>query len=170
MTPAAVRPLGDRRRRQAVAWVLLVLVVATTFAFGATAGGGPRSDAERVGSLSEEIACPVCGGESVAQSNVPAATNIRKEIARQVDAGRTDDEIRTYLARQFGEDRLLRPRGEGLSAIVWAVPVVVVILAAAGLVVVFRRWAAEATPAPSLEDRQLVARYLAADDVGEVPR
>ena len=119
--------------------------------------------------LSKEIACPVCGGESVAQSNAPAAVNIRSVISQQVDAGRTDDEIRAYLARQYGEDQLLRPRGEGMSALVWVLPVVAVVIAAAGLVVAFRRWSTgDAVPPPSDEDRELVARFLAADDVGEV--
>jgi cytochrome c-type biogenesis protein CcmH len=121
-----------------------------------------------VADLSEEIACPVCGGESVAQSNAPAAINIRSVISQQVDAGRTDDEIRAYLARQYGEDQLLRPRGEGVSALVWVLPVVAVVAAAAGLVVAFRRWSHGTVPAPSDEDRELVARFLGADDVGEV--
>jgi cytochrome c-type biogenesis protein CcmH len=161
------RPL-DRRRRQAIAWAALAVVLITGFAIGIFDGGGPRSDAQRVPDLSEEIACPVCGGESVAQSNAPAALNIRKDIARQVDQGRTDGEIRTYLAQQFGDDKLLRPKGEGVATLVWAVPVVAAILAGAGLVVVFRRWAAEGELTPTPEDRELVARYLAADDVGEV--
>jgi len=159
---------GALRRRQAWAWAALVVVVATAFAVGASSGGGPRTDAERVQALSEEIACPVCQGESVAQSNAPAALNIRREIARSVDAGRSDDEIRAFLARQYGEEQLLRPRGEGLSALVWVVPVVAVVVAATGLVLVFRRWAAPEVAPPSEEDRALVARFLAADDVGEV--
>ena len=113
-------------------------------------------------SLSEEIACPVCEGESVAQSNAPAALNIRREIARSVDAGRTDDEIRAYLARQYGEEQLLRPRGEGLSALVWVVPVVAVVLAAGRSGARLPALGATAdSPAPSDEDRELVARFLA---------
>jgi cytochrome c-type biogenesis protein CcmH len=162
-----VSALG-RRQRQAVAWAALVVVVVTAFAIGAAPGVGPRTDAERVTALSEEIACPVCQGESVAQSNAPAALNIRREIARSVDAGRTDDEIRAFLAGRYGEQQLLRPRGEGLSALVWIVPVVAVVLAAAGLVVVLRRWSRPDSAPPTDEDRQLVARFLAADDVGEV--
>jgi cytochrome c-type biogenesis protein CcmH len=158
----------ERRRRNAIAWAALAVVLISGFAIGIFDGGGPRTDAQRVQDLSEEIACPVCEGESVAQSNAPAAQNIRKDIARQVDQGRTDGEIRTYLAQQFGEDKLLRPKGEGVSTFVWAVPVVAAVLAAAGLVMVFRRWAAEGQLTPSPADRELVARYLGADDVGEI--
>jgi len=163
-----VSDLG-RRRRQALAWAALVVVVTTAFVIGAASGIGPRTDAERVTALSEEIACPVCQGESVAQSNAPAALNIRREIARSVDAGRSDDEIRAFLASRYGEEQLLRPRGEGLSALVWIVPVVAVVLAIAGLVLVFRRWSRSDSPTPTDDDRELVARFLAADDVGEVP-
>jgi cytochrome c-type biogenesis protein CcmH len=165
---AAPNPTFGRRRWQAVSWAVAAVVVASMLAIGTFQGRLARNPAERVQSLSTEIACPVCGGESVAQSNAPAAQNIRKEIARQVDAGRSDDEIRTYLARQFGEDKLLRPKGEGLSALVWAIPVVVAVVAVAGLVIVFRRWSSGSDGAPSPEDRELVARFLSAEDVGEV--
>ena len=167
--------LGDRaaraaarRRRNAVGWAALAVVVVTAFAIGVFSGRTPRTNQQRVADLSEEIACPVCGGESVAQSNAPAAVNIRSVISQQVDAGRTNDEIRAYLARQYGEDQLLRPRGEGVSALVWVLPVMAVVAAAAGLVVAFRRWSHGTVPAPTDEDRELVARFLAADDVGEV--
>lgn len=155
-------------RRQALSWALLLVVAATALAVGVFGRGAPRSDAERVQDLSQEIACPVCGGESVAQSQAPAAVNIRSVIAQQVDAGRNDDQIRAYLGDRFGEELLLRPRAEGLSSLVWIVPVVVAVLAAAGLVVVFRRWSATAGLQPTDEDRELVARFLGADDVGEV--
>jgi cytochrome c-type biogenesis protein CcmH len=158
-----------RRQRNALGWALLLVVVVTTLAIGVFTGRTPATNQERVTDLSQEIACPVCGGESVAQSNAPAAQNIRNEISRQVDAGRTDDEIRTYLAQQFGEDKLLRPGGEGVSALVWVLPVVAAVVAGAGLVLAFRRWSTTAdVGAPTEEDRELVARFLAADDVGEV--
>lgn len=157
-----------RRRRNAVGWAALAVVVVTALAIGVFSGRSARTNQQRVSDLAKEIACPVCGGESVAQSNAPAAVNIRSVISQQVDAGRTDDEIRAYLARQYGEDQLLRPRGEGVSALVWVLPVVAVVVAGAGLVIAFRRWSRGDVPAPSEEDRELVARFLAADDVGEV--
>jgi cytochrome c-type biogenesis protein CcmH len=171
-TGGAVSPGSAARRRQrnALGWAALLVVVVTALAVGVFSGRTAQTNQERVADLSKEIACPVCGGESVAQSNAPAAVNIRNEIGRQVDAGRTDDEIRTYLAQQFGEDQLLRPRGEGVSALVWVLPVAAVVVAAAGLVLAFRRWGATADiGTPTEEDRQLVAHFLAADDVGEIP-
>lgn len=168
MTTTSARPRLDRRRRQALSWAAVVIVVATALAIGTFQGRTPRTAAEREQSLAQEIACPVCGGQSVAQSNAPAAQNIRNSIAQMVDAGRTDDEIRTYLAQQFGEATLMRPKGEGLSTLVWAVPVIVAVVAVSGLVVVFRRWSAKEGQAPTPEDRELVARFLSAEDVGEV--
>jgi cytochrome c-type biogenesis protein CcmH len=168
MSRATARPGLDRRRRQALSWAAVVIVVATALAIGTFQGRSPRTAAEREQSLAREIACPVCGGESVAQSNAPAAQNMRNSIAQMVDAGRTDDEIRTYLAQQFGDATLMRPKGEGLSTLVWAVPVVVAVVAVSGLVVVFRRWSAKGGPGPTPEDRELVARFLSAEDVGEV--
>lgn len=147
-------------QRRWVSWVVLVVVVVTFLAMGSASPGRPSSPGARARALAEEIACPQCAGESVAQSSAPAAVNIYREIERQIDAGRSDDDIRSYLAQQFGEDVLLRPSASGPAAYVWAVPVVVAVLGAAGLVVAFRRWRRVGPLAPSDEDRALVASYL----------
>lgn len=157
--PARPAP-GRRARRQAVLWAMALVVVATALSIGVFGSRPPRSDAERVQSIAKQVACPTCQGQSAAESNAPAAENIRNEIARLVDAGRPEDEILERLAVQF-EGSSLRPSSSGAMGLVWVIPVVVGVVAGAGLVLVFRRWAAAERLTPSAEDRELVERYLA---------
>ncbi len=80
---------------------------------------------------------------------------IRTDIARRVEAGETDDEIRAYLVGRFGEESC-SPRGRRVSGLVWVLPVVALVAAVAGLVVTFRRWRADrrsARPTPTATGR-----------------
>ena len=149
-------------RTRAVLLALAFVVLVSALGVASFDNGGPRTDLDRVQALSKELACPECAGQAVSQSNAPAAVNIRTVVAEQVDAGRSDDEIRGFLADRFGEQILLRPASRGLPALVWIIPVVATIFAGAGLVIMFRRWAYIEAVA-SAQDVELVAEYLASE-------
>jgi cytochrome c-type biogenesis protein CcmH len=149
-------------------WTVLLAVLAALLVVGATRASGPRTQAERIDAVARTIRCPTCAGESVYESKAASAENIRSEIARQVAAGRTDDEIRLFLSERYGSDVLLVPSATGVGAVVWALPVALTVLALGGLVVVFRRWRRDEPPGVTADDRALVEAALAADDgVGE---
>ena len=74
MTPAS------NRLKRWPSWVLLVLVVAGLLSVGATRESGPLTPQERVEEISKRLACPVCDGESVYESQNSASTQIRAEI------------------------------------------------------------------------------------------
>lgn len=143
-------------------WLVLAAVVAGAFAVGVSRSDGPRTQQDRIDAIARTIKCPTCRSESVYESKAAAAVNIRSEIARQVAAGRTDDEVRAYLADRFGEEILLVPRASGVSALVWALPVAALVLAAGGLAWAFQRWRTQAalTPQATDDDEALVAAAL----------
>ncbi|MDH4145102.1 MAG: cytochrome c-type biogenesis protein CcmH [Acidimicrobiia bacterium] len=154
--------LASRRHRQALSWAAALVVVVGALSVGTLTGAAPRTSDERAQSIWAEVGCPVCEGQSVAQSNAAVATAIRTEVRRQIDEGATDDQILDYLADRYGEEVLLTPRGEGIGVLVWALPVVAAAAAALALGFVFRRWRDDA-PSASDDDRALVAAYLADD-------
>jgi len=120
-------------------WVALVVVVAVALVIGIR-DREPKTDAERVQAIAESVACPACSGQSVASSDVAASRNLRADIERRVAAGEGADEIRAAYAARFGDDILLNPPRSGSAALVWIIPVVVVVAAGAGLTLAFRRW------------------------------
>ncbi len=128
---------GDSRSW--LAWMAIAAVLVVALAWGAVRDPGPQTDQDRVTAISRTIKCPGCAGETVAESNAASSREIRADIARRVDEGQSDDEIRAHYAATYGQSILLTPGGSGASALVWAIPVVVVGLTAFGLVVVFRR-------------------------------
>jgi len=142
--------------RLLVLWLGVVVVALSALLYASIDEGEPRTDADRAYAISKTIGCPVCNGQSVAESNAPVAKNIRISIAKWIDEGRSDDYIRSELRGLFGEDVDYTPSGDGITSLVWILPVVFGAGALAGLVVVFRRWKREAVLEASAEDRALV--------------
>ncbi len=154
------RPGGWLRRWGPWAAMGVVVVVTLVVASGRDQ---PRTNAERIDAVAETIKCPTCKGESVLSSQAVAAQDIRDEIARQVRAGRTDDQVRAFIADRIGEQYLLTPSAGGLGGLTWALPVVALVLGFGALGFAFAKWRRELALAPDDDDRALVAAALAAE-------
>jgi cytochrome c-type biogenesis protein CcmH len=137
-------------------WLALAVVVAVALTVAVARQGGARTNQERADAVAKTLKCPVCRSESVYDSRAEASQNIKEEIARQVAAGRTDDEVRAYVEARFPGTSLL-PASGGIEGLVWMLPVVAFVLAAAGVVAAFVRWRRAAGVEPTDEDRALVA-------------
>lgn len=142
--------------RRLVAWLLAAVVGLSAFLFGAIDEGEPRTNDDRVYALAKTIGCPVCSGQSVAESDATVAENIRLSIAVWVQEGQTDDFIRAQLRERFGDDVDYTPSADGITSLVWILPVVAGAGAVAGLVIVFRGWARESELEASAADEALV--------------
>ena len=147
--------------RRLLSWLLIVVVGLTTLVFAAVDEGAPVTNADRAYELAKDFACPVCQGQSVAESDVCVARNIRREIRIWVDEGQSDEFIRDQLVDTFGEDVDYTPSSEGVTALVWILPVVAGAVAVGGLVIVFRRWQQESELDATPEDQALVDKALA---------
>ena len=143
--------------RRLVSWLALIVVSLSMLVFAAVDEGEPATNADRAYALAKDFACPVCQGQSVAESDVVVARNIRREIRVWVDEGRSDAFIREQLVANFGEDIDYTPSASGITSLVWILPVVAGAVAVGGLVVVFRRWADEPELEASAADEAIVA-------------
>ena len=145
------------------AWIAIAVVVAISLGVGTMNSVAPKTNADRLLAISESLKCPVCSGESVAQSNVSVSIDIRADIAKRIDQGQTDDQIRQYYADRYGDYILLTPKSTGVTSLVWILPVVALVLAFAGLMVAFQRWKVRADVHATAADRELVGRALDVD-------
>ena len=124
-----------------IAWVALLAVASVALYIGITDRTQP-TDAERADRIAATVACPVCAGESVRDSQATAAANLRREIAKRVADGESDDEVRAALAAAYGDTILLTPPSTGAASLVWILPVAGLVVALACLGFTFRRWRA----------------------------
>jgi len=141
-------------------WLAMAVVLAISLFVGTHGTTGPRTNADRLLAISQTIKCPVCSGESVAESNASVSVDIRADIAKRLEQGQTDDQIRQAYADNYGEYILLTPKATGVTSLVWIIPVVALVLALAGLVVVFRRWSVRGEVHATAADRALVDQAL----------
>ena len=152
----------SRSARLWLSWGLMAVVLVSALALAATADRDPTTQQERVYDVAATLACPVCDGQSVAESDVAVAREIRGQIGSLVEQGYTDDEIRDQIATGYEEDIRLEPSTSGLTGLVWFIPLVGAALAAVVLVFAYRRWSDPrvAEPSVSADDRALVADAL----------
>lgn len=140
-----------------LAWSAMAVIVVVALFIGTMREDGPKTAQDRVTAISRTIKCPLCGGQTVADSNGSASKVIRVDIADRVAQGQTDDEIRGYYGDAYGPEFLLTPSASGVVGIVWILPVVVAALALAGLVLAFARWRRIPVMSATDADRDLVA-------------
>lgn len=156
----------NRRVKRWPGWLALVLVLTGLLAVGATRDGGPQTQSDRVDSITRRVACPICDGESVFESQNNASVALRNQVAELVaDNDLTDAEILAFIETRYGAKVLLVPKASGFDALVWVIPAMAFVCAAAGLVVAFRRWRSDASSVaePTDADRALVDAALAAE-------
>ena len=88
--------------------------------------------------LISEVRCLQCQNQSIKDSNVTLAADLRREIARMIEEGQTDAEIADFLVTRYGEFALYRPRMSGKTLMVWIAPFALALIGLVGLVRVIR--------------------------------
>mgnify|MGYP001824755410 FL=1 len=77
--------------------------------------------------LISEVRCLQCQNQSIKDSNVSLAADLRREIARMIEEGKSDDEIADFLVVRYGEFALYRPRSTGKTLVLWLAPFLLVL-------------------------------------------
>jgi len=93
----------------------------------------PEQEA-RYNELTLELRCLVCQNQNLADSDAPLAQDLRKEIYDMMQAGQSNEEIKTFLVDRYGDFVLYKPPVKGNTLALWLAPVI--LLLAGGLVVV----------------------------------
>jgi len=122
-----------------LAVIPLLLVALRAVAIDITVLPTPELQA-RYEQLTHEFRCMQCQNNSIADSPVGLASDLRREVKEQLIAGKSDDEIRAYMVNRYGNVILFTPPLVASTAWVWMFPVLAVIGGALiGVVIVRRR-------------------------------
>lgn len=112
----------------------------------------PRLEA-RARALSAELRCMVCQNESIDESNADLARDLRLLVRERLQAGDSDDQIRTFLVRRYGDFILLKPPFKLETWLLWGVPFIVLTLGG-GLILASRRRQNYRDPANPLSETE----------------
>ena len=83
---------------------------------------------QRYDDLTHELRCMQCQNQSIADSPLGLASDLRRDVREQLIAGKTDEEIRTAMVARYGNFILFRPPFKPGTAWVWIAPFLLLIL------------------------------------------
>lgn len=103
-----------------------------------------------------QLRCPKCENQSIADSNSPSAYDMRQELYRLLEKGKTDQQIFDFMVQRFGDYVLYNPPMRSDTWLLWYLPPALVFL---GLLLAFflvrSRKSSHSTAKMSLSERQL---------------
>lgn len=104
--------------------------------------------------LTHELRCMQCQNETLADSPVELAAEMRAEVHDMLLAGKSDEDVRTFMAARYGDFILFRPRFDARSGWLWLAPGALLVLGAVVAARIVRRRSAllAADPDPVDED------------------
>ena len=120
------------RRALVMCVALLVSIGAVAIDTGA-AFDDPQMQA-RYENIISEVRCLVCQNQTIKDSNVFLAADLRREIRRMMTEGMSDAEIADFLVARYGDFVLYSPRKSGRTLILWITPAL--LLGVGGIVLV----------------------------------
>jgi cytochrome c-type biogenesis protein CcmH len=72
--------------------------------------------------LVRELRCLVCQNQSLADSDADLAQDLRDEVFRIIQNGKSDEEAVAFLVERYGDFVLYRPPVKPLTMLLWAGP------------------------------------------------
>lgn len=94
--------------------------------------------------LTDELRCPKCQNQSIADSDADLARDMRDRVHNMILEGKSDAEIVDYFVSRFGDFVSYRPPVNVQTSVLWLIPLVMLLGGAALIIVLLRRASARA--------------------------
>ena len=98
-----------------------------------------EAERQRYRSLIEELRCPKCQNQNIADSDAPIATDLRNEIFRMLEEGKSNEEIIDFLVSRYGDFVLYKPPLTSRTLLLWYGPAGMLVIGFAVLGVILLR-------------------------------
>ena len=124
------------------------------------------NDAERARfrELTQELRCPKCQNQDLADSNAPIATDLRREIFRMLGEGKDNQQIIDFMVDRYGDFVRYKPALTSKTVVLWFGPLALLVggVVVIGVIVGRRRRTARAEASDTLspEERQRLDTLL----------
>tara|TARA_B100001540_G_C15702890_1_gene594738 strand:+ start:430 stop:807 length:378 start_codon:yes stop_codon:yes gene_type:complete len=86
------------------------------------------NDSSNLYEISNELMCPVCQGQTVAESNSKLAISMRDVIKQKISEGKNKNEILNYFTGIYGDNILATPPVKGLNILLYLVPILFLVI------------------------------------------
>ena len=117
--------------------------VATAQSGGADAGApapppAPAYDEAAAQDIDRMLMCPVCPAQTIDQTEVTLAQQMRAQVRELLAAGASREEVLFWFRERYGPGIVAEPPRSGINLIAWLVPGAVLVIAMAGGILVLR--------------------------------
>ena len=117
--------------------VMIAIIAGALFVGDASAQSGGEAgsyDEAEAQAIDRMLMCPVCPAQTIDQTEVPLAKQMRAQVRELLSSGATRDEVLAWFAapERYGPSVLAEPPRSGFYLIAWIVPGLVVVAALVG--------------------------------------
>ncbi|NMZ69872.1 cytochrome c-type biogenesis protein CcmH [Pseudomonas peli] len=81
-----------------------------------------EAERERYRNLVEELRCPKCQNQNIADSDAPIAMDLRAQIFRMLEEGQSNEQIIDFLVSRYGDFVLYKPPVTARTLLLWYGP------------------------------------------------
>ncbi|WP_439100542.1 cytochrome c-type biogenesis protein [Congregibacter sp.] len=121
----------------------------------------------RYRALSQELRCPKCQNQNIADSNAPISQDLRARVYEQLEEGASDEEILEDMVARYGEFVRYSPAASGAALWLWLAPALMLGVGFLLLLVLLRRGqngGADDEDSLTAQERQRVAQMMSDKD------
>jgi cytochrome c-type biogenesis protein CcmH len=129
-----------KKRRVLLLVITFVMILAAIWSYVLMVAPVPESLDQRVHDVASQLKCPVCQGESVADSPSTISQQMRAVIRQQLQQGQSEQQIIQYFVSRYGSNILWSPPKQGFTMLAWIIPIAILLCGALLLVLVLRGW------------------------------
>src|SRR3989440_11244026 len=112
-----------QRKRSLLVTFAVVAIVAAIWSYVFLQNSPQQTLDQRAHDVASQLKCPICQGESVADSPSALAQQMRGVIRQQLQAGKSEQEVVHYFTRSYGDQIINSPPWQGFYLLIWLVPI-----------------------------------------------
>jgi len=132
-----------------------------------------EAERQRYRSLIEELRCPKCQNQNIADSDAPIAMDLRAQVYRMLEEGQSNEQIIDFLVSRYGDFVLYKPPVTARTLLLWYGPAGLLLggFVLLGVVVLRRRGKKSAGPSGlSADEQQRLAALLSQRSTNQTPQ
>ena len=115
---------------------------------------------QRYKKLINEFRCVVCQNQNIADSNAELAKDLRKQVFKMINTGKSDDEIMEFMVTRYGDFVLYRPQFNSMTFLLWVGPFIIFVIGLTILVSFVRQRKSVVVTDISNEDKEKLKQLL----------
>ncbi len=115
-------------------FILHTLLITFSIIASVLDASAAKSIDDQVKEIAYLLMCPVCQGQSVGESNSNLAHDMRDIIRKQLEEGKSKEEILAYFVNSYGESILASPPPKGINWLLWLLPGIAIVFGGLGII------------------------------------